>query len=104
MDEKNKPENFPEEEQPSALSDMLGALGFKPKAQRPGKQEDIRNKPERESVPDGESPLEQEVKAPDGGNERSRNYHSNIQMWNQRRFPSMKNCPFPRKRGVGYFL
>ena len=63
MDEKNKPENFPEEEQPSALSDMLGALGFKPKAQRPGKQEDIRNKPERESVPDGESPLEQEVKA-----------------------------------------
>ena len=53
MDEKNKPENFPEEEQPSALSDMLGALGFKPKAQRPGKKEYIRNKPERESVPDG---------------------------------------------------
>ena len=42
MEEKNRPRQPQEEEQPSALSDMLGALGFKSKSQRAGKQENIR--------------------------------------------------------------
>ena len=43
MEEKNRPRQPQEEEQPSALSDMLGALGFKSKSQRAGKQENIRD-------------------------------------------------------------
>ena len=67
MEEKNRPRQPQEEEQPSALSDMLGALGFKSKSQRAGKQENIRDGTEEDVSPDGETQLEREVRESEWG-------------------------------------
>lgn len=66
MDEKNRPKS-PQEEQPSALSDMLGALGFKSKSQHPGRQKNERGGAEADFSTDEETPLEHEIRESEWG-------------------------------------